>query len=314
MAQAQPMTPAEMQASILERLTGATGDPGHLVETARSLCTRGCPAFMQALAEELGSPIEAELGDVEIVRLLDARPADDSREAVVMVASAASPDALVMSIDPDALALAVGVFFGADAEMAVAPIERDLSPTEVEIAAMVFGCFARALDGSGERGLQLRFPLPGPVSGPECKKLAFRDGPGVRMTVRLFTPAGSGKLAVTMPQRLLMKPRGEGGAANERDLGRQPEWAARFSSEIMQSAVRLEATIPMGKLTLGQIAGLAVGDVIPMPKAAATDTRLSARGKTLYVCEFGKLGDQFTVRIGERHEAGRGLMDALAAG
>ncbi|MCV0409184.1 MAG: FliM/FliN family flagellar motor switch protein, partial [Rhizobiaceae bacterium] len=88
----------------------------------------------------------------------------------------------------------------------------------------------------------------------------------------------------------------------------------RFNSEIMRSVVRLEATIPMGTLTLSRIAGLAVGEVIPMPKTAATDTRLSARGKTLYSCEFGKLGENFTVRIREQQDSGRDLINSLAAG
>ncbi|MCV0407030.1 MAG: hypothetical protein K5872_12460, partial [Rhizobiaceae bacterium] len=222
------MTPAMMQASILERLTGETGDPAHLVETARSLCRRGCPPFAQALARELGAPVEVELGDVEIARMGEAVSERGANDALVLAASAASPDALVMRLDPDAVSLAVGVLFGADPDMPVAAIERDLSSTEIEVAAIVFDCLAKALDGSGERGLRIRFPLGAPVSGEEAAKVALRDGPAVRMTFSLFTPAGSGRLTLTMPQRLLLKPRGEGGVANEADRARQPEWANRF--------------------------------------------------------------------------------------
>src|SRR5690606_27046330 len=96
--------------------------------------------------------------------------------------------------------------------------------------------------------------------------------------------------------RVLLLHRGDGVA----DLSQEEEeavWTARFSEGVMRSSVKLEATIPVARMTLGQLTELFVGQVIEMPETAPMNTRLSARKKTLFTCEFGKLGQHFTVQI-----------------
>ena len=44
---------------------------------------------------------------------------------------------------------------------------------------------------------------------------------------------------------------------------------------------------------------------------AQSKALLSARQKTLFVCEFGKLGKNYTVRIRHPFDAGQDLMDGL---
>ena len=51
--------------------------------------------------------------------------------------------------------------------------------------------------------------MPPAISGDELKKHIFRDGPGVRAVLAVSTPAGAGKIALTMPQRVLLKRAGE---------------------------------------------------------------------------------------------------------
>ena len=67
-------------------------------------------------------------------------------------------------------------------------------------------------------------------------------------------------------------------------------------------------------MTLGQIAAMHVGQVIELEEEAQSQAKLSARQKTLFVCEFGKLGQNYTVRIRHPFDAGQEFMDGLAAG
>jgi flagellar motor switch protein FliM len=64
-------------------------------------------------------------------------------------------------------------------------------------------------------------------------------------------------------------------------------------------------------MTLGDVSQLRVGQVIEMPEGAQTSTRLSARGNTLFTCEFGKLGQNFTVRIIDNYDAGKEFIAGL---
>jgi hypothetical protein len=111
-------------------------------------------------------------------------------------------------------------------------------------------------------------------------------------------------------QRIVLSPRG----ADDAKPSTGNEWQARFGGEVMRSLVTLQATIPLGQMTLGDIAMLQPGQLIEMPADAPGETRLAAKDKTLFVCEFGKLGQNYTVRIKQPFDAEAELMNGLLAG
>ena len=227
---------------------------------------------------------------------------------MMVSASPASPDALVLTMDADAVALVVSALFGGDPGIAIIPITRDLSPTETVVASRVFDEIARGLGASGDKSFDPTLPLPQAMSGSELKKHILRDGPGVRVVLTVSTAAGAGRVVLTMPQRLLLK--GAGGSQKTAPSG---QWRQRFSEEVMRSGVELQATMPLARMTLGQLSGLRVGQVIEFEGDAQSQAKLSARQKTLFVCEFGKLGQNYTVRVRHPFDAGQDIMEGLVA-
>jgi flagellar motor switch protein FliM len=151
-------------------------------------------------------------------------------------------------------------------------------------------------------------PLPSAITGAELKKHIIRDAPAVRVDLRISTPTSSGRISLMMPQRVLLKHRGDAVA------GDASSWSERFGEEIMRSSVNLEASMPLARMTLAEVAGLHEGMVIELGEGAQGEARLSARSKTLFVCEFGKLGQNYTVRIRHPFDAGRDLIDTLLPG
>lgn len=295
---------------VIERLLGDTGEPEHIVRAARALGLRALPAIRDSLNEQVSCPIEIELETVTLARMAEARRADADNDALVVAASATSPDALMLIADAQAIALLVSALFGGDPDMPVAPIRRALTSIELELASVVFEATAKALNGSGVRALSIKFPMPAAVSGQELKKLIIRDGPSVRMTFRLVAPSGEGGFTVMMPQRVLLLHRGDG-VAEPDDGVQQERWQARFGEEVMRSAVRLEASLPLARMTLGEISQLFVGQIIEMPENAPTGTTLSAHRKPLFNCEFGKLGHNLTVRVIEPFDHGEEFIHGL---
>ena len=81
----------------------------------------------------------------------------------------------------------------------------------------------------------------------------------------------------------------------------------------MRSSVQIEATMPLSRLTLGEIADFHEGQIIEIDAAAQSGALLSARKKTLFVCEFGKLGQNYTVRVRHPFDATQDFIDGLAA-
>src|SRR5690606_28772851 len=140
--------------------------------------------------------------------------------------------------------------------------------------------------------LDLRLPLPAAFTGTEMERHLLRDGPAVRVVFAVASPGSRGAIAMTMPQRVLLKYRG-GIGMPPRETAETTDWRARFSEEGMRSTVRLEATMPLSRLTLGQIDRFRPGQVIEIDETAQVNARLAARDKVLFACEFGKLGHNY---------------------
>jgi flagellar motor switch protein FliM len=300
-------SPAALRGMLIERLVGETAEPDKVTSAARALGERALPPIAKAISEIVPSALQFELESVELGRIGQMFLTTSDVEPMTVAAATNSPDALLMSMDEACVSMLTGLLFGAGPDAPVAKIERALSSTELEICAMVFQRLAEALNGSGTRAMNVRFPLPRPLVGEDRRKQVHRDGPSARLIYRIFNEGGAGRLCVTMPQRIVLTPRG----GEELPTGRAGEWQARFGGEIMRSKVTVEATIPMGTLTLGQIAGLAAGQVLEMPAESPGETRLSARDKTLFVCEFGKLGQHYTVRVKHPFDPEADLMNNL---
>ena len=305
---ASPASPAETRAFILERLVGDRGETRHVVEAARQLGTRALPILSDNLNAALSSPVTNTLGAIDVMRLGDVRPEADN-DAMTVASSPASSDTLVMLTGADAIAVVVCAMFGGDPEMPAAPIERELSPTEIEVATMICQELATSVNGWGARALNINFPVPTVVTGAKLKSKVLRDGPAVRLEFKVASGPSAGTVHLLMPQRVLMQRTGSAEAAEASGAG--PDWGARFSEEVMRSTVDLRATMTLATMTLGELASLQPGQVIEIAPPAQSQARLSARQKTLFVCEFGKLGQHYTVRVRHPYDAGQDFIDRL---
>lgn len=306
-----PGSPSQTRSLIIERLVGDSGEAAHVIGTGRSMGERTVPLLQKSLTG-LGAPVTVDLQAVEVSRVPEARVRAGDPFAMTVIASPTSSDAMTLVIDSPAIAVMVCALFGGDPDLPVSPIERELSQIETDVATMVFQEVAEALNGSGRRSLELRLPVPRAISGIEAKRRVLRDGAAIRIVFGISTPTDTGTVTVMIPQRILLATRG--GAANEDDHTTGSDWRARFSEEVMRSTVALEATMPLARLTLGDLAGFEAGQIIEFEENAQSQARLSARNKTLFVCEFGKLGQNYTVRIRHPYDAGQDFIDGLMPG
>ncbi|TPN82640.1 flagellar motor switch protein FliM [Mesorhizobium sp. CU2] len=308
-----PGTPSQTRALIIERLVGDSGEAAQVIGVGRGMAERALTVLQKALAGELGAPVTVDLQAVEVGRVPEARSRAGDAFALTVVPSPTSADAMTLVMDAHAVAVMVCALFGGDPDQPVSPIERDLSQIEADVATTVFQEVASALNGSGRRSLELRLPVPRATSGGEARRRVLRDGAAVRIVFGVSTPTDTGTITVMIPQRVLLSTRG---ATAKTDDGEPSEfdWRARFSEEVMRSTVQLEATMPLARLTLGDLAAFEPGQVIEFEENAQLNARLSARDKTLFVCEFGKLGQNYTVRISRPHDAGQDFIDGLMPG
>ncbi len=290
---------------VIERMLGDTGEPDRVMAAAESMAGRAVPLIAEALAPRLSFVPDIEVEAIDLVRFSEAMPGEKSFDMVLVAPSTISPDALTLFCDVETTSILVQAAFGGDRDVAPYRLQRALSPIERQLLAGLFDAAARALNGSGSRGLEIRLPLGEAQTAADAAKTPPRDGPAARMTFRLALGGLSGRLTAIVPQRVLVERRSDDGGASA------SHWRSRLNDEVMRSTVRLEATIALPKVSLGEVAGWQVGHTIEFPANAHADTRLSARRKPLFNCEFGRLGNHFTVRVNEPFDATQDFIDGL---
>ncbi|GAA2828679.1 flagellar motor switch protein FliM [Aminobacter aminovorans] len=305
-------SPAEPRDVVIERLLGDTGEPEKVLAAARRLAERAATAVAEAINQALPTSVFVEVGDIKLGRMTDAK-AGKSNQAMTVAPTKLSPDGLVMTFDPQAVAILVNLMFGGEPTRDIAAIDRDLSSIELGVVSMLIQDVARAINAQGpDGGLGVKLPAPEAITGAMMKKHVFRDGPSARIVLTVSTTASRGTLTLTLPQRVLVSDRRP--AEVETDAAPTAEWRSRFSDELMRSTVKLEASMPIGRMTLGELTGLEVGQVIELAENTQSNAVIAARGKTLFACEFGKLGQNYTVRIRRPFDTTEDTIEGIVAG
>ncbi|SCB40751.1 flagellar motor switch protein FliM [Rhizobium lusitanum] len=187
---------------------------------------------------------------------------------------------------------------GARLEDMEAAVPRPLSVIELDLSVMVFDKIANvlrsAVNATGGFEPYLDPPhnvedRPAPVSGEKDEFAA-----AITMTVSLGKSLS--QVVIIVPQRELLRtvvsaPRPKNTTAASET------WSEQLGEQVRRSQVTLDARIRLQSLTLDTISRLAVGDVIPFMDAGDVRVEVSANSKDLYICEFGRSGENYTVRV-----------------
>ncbi len=206
------------------------------------------------------------------------------------------------------------LMLGAEAETIEQPAERQLSDIELDLAAMVFERLGNVLrsgvnaDGGFEATLEAAHNADDRSKHEDDSRAEY--GAVIRMSIELGNVQS--EIALVIPQRALLKtrvvlpkPTGQIGKGKQ-------EWTDRINEQVRRSQVTLEARIRLEKLTLSTISRLAAGDVIGFEDARDVSVQVSANGKDMYMCEFGRSGERYTVRVKDNISSDDEILKHLA--
>jgi flagellar motor switch protein FliM len=188
---------------------------------------------------------------------------------------------------------------GAEPASILQPIERPLSDIELDLATMVFDRIGNVLRSGVNAPGGFEPILERPHNAEDRPKPDDLVAPEFGAAIRLSVELGAVKsdFVLVIPQRAFLKtlivmpkPTGQLSASKQ-------EWADRINEQVRRSQVTLEARIRLQSLTLGTISKLAAGDVIAFQDKQDVQVQVSANGKDMYSCEFGRSGERYTVRV-----------------
>jgi flagellar motor switch protein FliM len=287
-----------MNAALLAKLTGRLGD--------KATIEKLCAAFADVYIEFMPDMFKSETGlDVTIAYLgCDSGYKNDL--IADLGANSTLVDATLRNWSQD-ITLACGNGFvitlmesllGAAPETIEPPADRLLSAIELELAVMVFDKIAGVLrsavnaPGGFEPALELPHALENRPKPADDKADEF--GAAINMSITL---AGiTSEFSLIVLQQALLKTQISAPKAKSQ-APKSAAWTEQISEQVRRSQVTLEAKIRLQDLTLRTISKLAAGDVIPFRDSGDVRVEVSANSKELYVCEFGRSGENYTVRV-----------------
>lgn len=202
---------------------------------------------------------------------------------------------------------------GADTGTIDDPIERPLSKIELDLSTMVFGRIANVLH-TGVNAAGGFEPLLEPPHNADDRPRTADDhndefAAAIKMGIQLGNVAS--EFVLVIPQKALLKTTVEVPKSRGQQSKSREKWAEQISDQVKRSQITLEARIRLEALTLDTIARLAPGDIIPFHDKGDVLVDVSANGKDLYVCEFGRSGANYTVRVKDNMGAEGDLLRQL---
>ncbi len=286
-----------MDRTLFAKLTGNLGDQAALA--------RFGAAFAQVYAEFLPDIIKSETGlDITIAYagcqsglMNDLIAGLGGNHALVNGSLRNWAPKFILGCGSGFIMTLMEHMLGARPEDMEAAVARPLSIIELDLSVMVFEKIANvlrsAVNASG--GFE---PYLDPPYNVENRPAAGDDGNDFAAAIAMTISLGKSlsQIVIIVPQRDLLRTVVSAPRAKNPTAASQA-WSDQLSEQVRRSQVTLEARIRLESLTLDTISKLAVGDVIPFMDTGDVRVEVSANSKDLYICEFGRSGENYTVRV-----------------
>ena len=301
-----------MDPTVLARLTGKLGD--------QATISRLCASLGEVFGEFLPDMLESELGFEVAVSYAGFETGRYGPLVSGLGGAMACCDAslrdwcdrFTLICDSPMIITLVENMLGAVSDSVEDPEARPLSKIELDVAAMMFDRISGVLK-TAVKGADGFEPFLGTAHNAETRKPA-EDGGDDEFVAMVNMAVGIGPVLstfhVVVPQSVLLKstitaPKPANAART------RVEWSEQLGEQVRRSKVTLEARIRLERQTLDTISRLQAGDILPFNEAGDVRVEVNANGRNLYVCEFGRSGARYTVRVKDTYGSEEELLQHI---
>jgi flagellar motor switch protein FliM len=262
--------------AVFDRMVAAS------LESLREVCSAPPQyAFRDVQTEELGETVDA-MGD-------------DGLIAVFLVPEWSGR--LLFAVDRTFVYSATELLFGGDGTEPQVNVNRPFSQIEKNVAKAVLTSVARALQASLAQsvpGINITFERL--ESDPGLVTIDDRKSQAVVARFELRAGGRSGSMCIVIPQSTVRSARARRDAAGEGDA-QGGVWVSGMQNKIRSTDVRLRAVLEERQMTLAEITGLRVGQIIPLDTRTDSRIRLECNEEPFFLCEIGQSEGCYTLRV-----------------
>jgi flagellar motor switch protein FliM len=204
----------------------------------------------------------------------------------------------VIAVPSQVIVAMVECLLGGDPESLVEPLARAASNIELEMAPMITDKISSVLKSAVNAPGNYEPILSKPYNAKDKPKHPddYVDPFAALVRIKVEFGALTSYFCVIVPHKNLLKTEVKAPKASNTAKA-SIEWTDMIKEQVKRSDVRVEARIHLMPLRLGAISKLQPGDVIPFLEKGDVTVQVSANGRDLYDCEFGRAGERYTVRV-----------------
>lgn len=208
----------------------------------------------------------------------------------------------------------VECLLGGDPDSLVEPVARLASNIELEMAPMITDKIASVLKSAVNAPGNYEPILSKPYNAKDKPKHPddYVDPFAALARIKVEFGTLTSHFCVIVPHKNLLKTAVQAPRATNAAKA-SVEWSDLLKEQVKRSDVRVEARIHLTPLRLGAISKLQPGDVIPFLEKGDVTVQVSANGRDLYDCEFGRAGERYTVRVKDTIGGENDLLNDLMA-
>ena len=193
--------------------------------------------------------------------------------------------------------------FGEESAGATERPARPLTNIELHLIAELSKRVTGALDiaFAAVAPLELRFERV--TTLVDLLALGRRDGPAVEANLTMETAAGPCSVTVLAPHTLLVPLRKKLAVDPTAEPGPgDPRWARQLEAGLTRAKVGVSAVLDQVPMTLAEIAGLAVGQVLTLQGTGMGKVRLECEGREMFWCRLGQADGRYSLEVEEAIE------------
>jgi flagellar motor switch protein FliM len=281
--------------TLIRQAAGLSLDRLPMLQLIFDRLATGCG---DALKHRVASTIFYALAGVESGHFGDFLDAYDNNAVVGIFHAPGWDGHILVGLDRDFLYTMVEVLFGADGSEPPVEEERAFSAIELRVAQMVFEQVGRALESSFGLVSQTAFKLERTETRMEFAIIGRRTNNALQAKFLFQALSRSGEMFLVIPQALLNPLRASlAKVLTGESTARDPNWAKQIAAEVQKAEVTLRAVLEERTLTLGEIAGLTVGQVIALDATPATRIKLEGNDRPLFWARAGQAQGAYVLRI-----------------
>lgn len=201
-------------------------------------------------------------------------------------------------LDPKLVFSVVDNFFGGNGRFHTKIEGRDFTPTELRVVQMLLGIVYADLRQAWQPVLDIEFEYLNSEVNPQFANIVSPSEVVVVTTFNVDLESGGGDFYICLPYAMLEPIRELLDAGVQSDRGERDErWEMAMREEVMGASVEISSVFGEATLPLRVLAGLQVGDIIPLEVNEEVEVR--AENLPIFRGHLGVHNNSYAIKLSE---------------